>query len=91
MGVSCYNQIIAIFYKSSVEKGWNSFWTKWDVFFLAINIEKLCHFHTRCPIGNTTFKIIESMLISEGQSPADDIKVWLVFTRDKNKLQNKQC
>ena len=32
-------------------------------------------FHTRCPIGNTTFKIIKSMLISEGQTSADNINV----------------
>ena len=47
-----------------------------QVHYYAMDIESsMLFFHTRCPIGNTTFKIIESMLISEGQTPADNIKV----------------
>ena len=64
----------------------------YQVQYYNMDIESsMLFFHTRCPIGNTTLKIIKSMLISEGQTLADNIKVWLVFTRDKNKLQNKQC
>ena len=35
---------------------------EFHLLYITMDIEKLCYFHTRCPIGNATFKTIQSML-----------------------------